>query len=261
MNRLKVINSDLVLKLTDEVKSPSNKLELIDRYKNGEPFIFSDEDLIETSIIFNKEDVLKSLDFDSELRDYNSSKAIYLSLKDIPVRAAADKRLWATLTHRELWPYISKRWPFMDDQDKALNNIHQHWLFKFSDRTAFTRNAISRLWWAAYLTYSPWEKEESLKVFQDVSNPFKYTKIMTSLSQLWFDVTEREWGGNLIYRICFLETYDRIINTKDIKDKTGLSNELAKWFTGVLVPDIIIASKKDPLSLVEYVEELTENFI
>jgi len=261
MNRLKVINSDLVLKLTDEVKSPSNKLELIDRYKNGEPFIFSDEDLIETSIIFNKEDVLKSLDFDSELRDYNSSKAIFLSLKDIPIRAAADKRLWATLTHRELWPYISKRWPFMEDQDKALNNIHQHWLFKFSDRTAFTRNAISRLWWAAYLTYSPWEKEESLKVFQDVSNPFKYTKIMTSLSQLWFDVTEREWGGNLIYRICFLETYDRIINTKDIKDKTGLSNELAKWFTGVLVPDIIIASKKDPLSLVEYVEELTENFI
>ena len=149
----------------------------------------------------------------------------------------------------------------MDDQDKALNNIHQHWLFKFSDRTAFTRNAISRLWWAAYLTYSPWEKEESLQVFQDVGNPFKYTKIMTSLSQLWFDVTEREWGGNLIYRICFLETYNRIINTRDIKDKTGLSNELAKWFTGVLVPDIIIASKKDPLSLVEYVEELTENFI
>ena len=29
----------------------------------------------------------------------------------------------------------------------------------------------------------------------------------------------------------------------------------------LLVPDIIIASKKDPLSLVEYVEELTDNFI
>ena len=148
----------------------------------------------------------------------------------------------------------------MDDEDKAINNIHQHWLFKFSDRTAFTRNAISRLWWAAYLTYAPWEKEESLKVFQD-SNPFKYTEIMTGLSQLWFDVTEREWGGSLIYRICFLETYNRIINSKDISDKTGFSNELAKWFTGVLVPDIIIASKKDPLSLVEYVEELTDNFI
>ena len=48
---------------------------------------------------------------------------------------------------------------------------------------------------------------------------------------------------------------------KEVSDKTGLSNELAKWFTGVLVPDIIIASKKDPLCLVEYVEELTENFI
>ena len=43
---------------------------------------------------------------------------------------------------------------------------------------------------------------------------------MTGLSQLWFDVTEREWGGSLIYRICFLETYNRIINSKDISDKT-----------------------------------------
>ena len=260
MNKLKVINSDMVLKLTDEVKSPSNKSELIERYKNGDPFIFKEEDLIETSIMFNAEEILNKLDSDSELRDYNSSKAIFLSLKNIPIRAAADKRLWATLTHRELWPYISKRWQFMDDEDKAINNIHQHWLFKFSDRTAFTRNAISRLWWAAYLTYAPWEKEDSLKIFQD-SNPFKYTEIMTGLSQLWFDVTEREWGGSLIYRICFLETYNRIINSKDISDKTGFSNELAKWFTGVLVPDIIIASKKDPLSLVEYVEELTDNFI
>ena len=224
MNKLKVINSDMVLKLTDEVKSPSNKSELIERYKNGDPFIFKEEDLIETSIMFNAEEILNKLDSDSELRDYNSSKAIFLSLKNIPIRAAADKRLWATLTHRELWPYISKRWQFMDDEDKAINNIHQH------------------------------------KVFQD-SNPFKYTEIMTGLSQLWFDVTEREWGGSLIYRICFLETYNRIINSKDISDKTGFSNELAKWFTGVLVPDIIIASKKDPLSLVEYVEELTDNFI
>lgn len=261
MNKLKVINSDLVIKLTDEVKFPSNKSEVIERYKNGKPFYFNEEDLIETSIIFNEEEVLSKLDYESELRDYNSSKIIYQSLKEIPVRAAADKRLWTTLTHRELWSYVSKRWPFMEDQDKALNNIHQHWLFKFSDRTAFTRNAISRLWWAAHLTYSPWEKEESLKVFQDDNNPFKYTKIMTSLSQLWFDVTEREWGGSLIYRICFLETYNRIMKRKEVSDKTGLSNELAKWFTGVLVPDIIIASKKDPLCLVEYVEELTENFI
>ena len=127
MNKLKVINSDMVLKLTDEVKSPSNKSELIERYKNGDPFIFKEEDLIETSIMFNAEEILNKLDSDSELRDYNSSKAIFLSLKNIPIRAAADKRLWATLTHRELWPYISKRWQFKDDEDKAINNIHQHW--------------------------------------------------------------------------------------------------------------------------------------
>ena len=55
MNKLKVINSDMVLKLTDEVKSPSNKSELIERYKKGDPFIFKEEDLIETSIMFNAE--------------------------------------------------------------------------------------------------------------------------------------------------------------------------------------------------------------
>ena len=85
MNKLKVINSDMVLKLTDEVKSPSNKSELIERYKNGDPFIFKEEDLIETSIMFNAEEILNKLDSDSELRDYNSSKAIFLSLKNIPI--------------------------------------------------------------------------------------------------------------------------------------------------------------------------------
>ena len=62
MNKLKVINSDMVLKLTDEVKSPSNKSELIERYKNGDPFIFKEEDLIETSIMFNAEEILNKLD-------------------------------------------------------------------------------------------------------------------------------------------------------------------------------------------------------
>ena len=83
MNKLKVINSDMVLKLTDEVKSPSNKSELIERYKNGDPFIFKEDSnyfMLPESADANELWLFKSEEFPKKWKKYQkifSNKQIY----------------------------------------------------------------------------------------------------------------------------------------------------------------------------------------
>ena len=136
----------------------------------------------------------------------------------------------------------------------TLSRIKNRWLFDQSDRNSFARNAISRLWWSAHLTYKPWEIEKSLEIFKD-QDPYKYTKILTSSSQLIQDVLDRKWGSNLILRICFLEATKRIMEKRGLTI-TKLSKELSIIFRACLIPDIILISEKDPYALVEYIEEV-----
>ena len=86
------------------------------------------------------------------------------------------------------------------------------------------------------------EKEESLKIFES-EDPYKYTKILTSSSQLIQDILDRKWGSNLIFRICFLEAFTRIKNKKEIS-KTKLSYKLSIIFRACLIPDIILLAER-----------------
>ena len=249
MENLKVIRTSKQESLTREVELFKDEKQLAQNYINSEGFIFEEADLIPTNLKLDIEEINSKLNPKS---DSESSIIIYESLKNLNLINASDKRLWTTLCHKQFMKYVQDRWPL---KDTPRSIILSRWLFNGTDRTAFTRNAISRLWWAGHLTAEPWKKEPSLEFLKN-DDPYKYTRIMTDVAQLWFDITEREWGGNLIYRICFLETFDRISKSKNIS-ATFLSRELSKIFTGVLVADVVLVAHKEPQALIEYVEELT----
>lgn len=249
METLKVIRTTKQESLTREVELIKDEKLLGQKYINSHGFDFEESDLITTNLKLDSDEIKSKLNPKS---DSESAILIYESLKDLNLINASDKRLWTTLCHQQFMKYVQDRWP-LKNTPKSI--ILSRWLFNGTDRTAFTRNAISRLWWAGHLTAEPWNKEPLLEFLRD-HDPYKYTRIMTEVSQLWFDITEREWGGNLIYRICFLETFDRIQKSKNVS-ATFLSRELSKIFTGVLVADVVLVAHKEPLALIEYVEELT----
>ena len=245
MSTLYVLKNQAMYDLISKVASLEEK-ELITLYQKQESFNFSNNELLDSQIEIDIEELNSKLD---PISDSKSAIAIYSSFINLNPIDASDKRLWITLSHRDLWTYVQSRWP-LKETPKSI--VDSRWFFNGSDRTAFTRNSISRLWWAGHLTFSPWDQLESLNVFKS-EDPYKYTKIMTNTSQLWFDVTEREWGSNLVFRICFLEAFDRILRDQQITNRTLLSRKLSIILTASLVPDIVLASQKDPLSLLEYI--------
>ena len=245
MSTLYVLKNQAMYDLMAKVSSLEEK-EVIALYQKKESFNFSNNELLDSQIEIDIDKLNSKLDPNS---DSKSSIAIYSSFINLNPIDASDKRLWITLSHRDFWNYVQLRWP-LKETPKSI--VDSRWLFNGSDRTAFTRNSISRLWWAGHLTFSPWDQLESLNVFKS-EDPYKYTKIMTNTSQLWFDVTEREWGSNLVFRICFLEAFDRILSEQQITNRTSLSRKLSIILTASLVPDIVLASQKDPLSLLEYI--------
>ena len=188
-----------------------------------------------------------------------SAMGAYEAFKNLTPIAASNKLLWATLTHKEFKKYTIKRWPLKkNEKDRGL--INSHFFFDKDDRRAYRRNAISRLWWGTCLTVSPWEKDTSL-LFLKSDDEYKFTKIMLGSQQLWFDIQERRWGCDVVYRTCFLEAFYRLIMSKMHErcslSPTDFSNELAKLFTASLVHDVDLVLRKDPEKIIDYIFELS----
>ena len=247
--KLNILSSKHVSLLERELAATEEEKvkELLEKYNSGNMiFDFSKNELIEGPEF----DGLPSLDPND---DYQSAVSIYNIFKSFSALQASDKRIWATLTHLHYYDYTSQRW-----QGETLDTIKSRWLFSPNERVGLVRNSIARLWWAARLTHSPWEHNEKLECFHD-KDAFKYTKIFTSSSQLWFDVLERSWGSNDICRICFIEAFNRLDSSNNVQiKKTKLSKELSKLFTAKLVPQLIYAQMLKPEELVNEIIELAE---
>ena len=85
---------------------------------------------------------------------------------------------------------------------------------------------------------------------------------MLSSQQLWFDVIERRWGCDQIYRICYLDAYDKLIKSNMHErcslNETDFSNMLAKLFTAALVKDVGLVLRREPKEIIEYICELSK---
>lgn len=99
--------------------------------------------------------------------DFESAKAVYKSLKKLTPIQASDSRLWVYLTHVDLYEYMTQRWRDVISGDTNKSDyIIDHWFVKTPSQQCLMRNAISGLWWAAYLSYD-----------ETRADPFELTKV------------------------------------------------------------------------------------
>ncbi|MDO8537020.1 MAG: DUF6339 family protein [bacterium] len=145
--------------------------------------------------------VLKAPKNDPVATDLENAIAVYEYYKDLDEVQASDPRLWTYLSHVEFRKYALARWglkgSFKDIKDattrtKAVNYVLEHWFVSGNDRD-LRRHAIARLWWAARLTYAPWESD---KYFADLKNKdsYYYTRVLLFTQDIYQQVLERGMG-------------------------------------------------------------------
>lgn len=99
--------------------------------------------------------------------DFESAKEVFLSLKKLSPIQASDPRLWTYLSHVYLYEYMTQRWhDVITGETSKSDYIIEHWFVKTPSQQCLMRNAISGLWWAAYLSFD-----------ETRTDPFELTKV------------------------------------------------------------------------------------
>ena len=157
--------------------------------------------------------------------DFDNAIKIYEAYRTLNETQASDPRLWIYLSHCTFRKYVMKRWGISKNYDeiiaensladKAIESIKSHWFAGGNDRY-LRRNAIARLWWATYLTASPWRKDPEYFSGVDVTNeyPYRYTKILFSTQDVFQQVLERGIGRDSHILISVLECIEKNPNLK-----------------------------------------------
>lgn len=87
--------------------------------------------------------------------DAKNASIIFDTLEGLTPFLAKDLRFWAYLSHTYLFEYIKKRWPIKEEwsREQKVYHIRLHYfvLNKSYDREIERDNAISRLWWTAFM--------------------------------------------------------------------------------------------------------------
>ncbi len=205
--RLQILTADAIVRLRAELVSPAR----VKEYRSAESCAFvATDDLLASPV-----DIPDTLPFvnmptgqDAPRTDAENAQLVFQYLSGLKPIYAADGRLWAALTHGRFWAYTRWRYPRIPTTGDASGYIRSHWFVVGTGLASLRRNAVARLWWAAWLTVAPWDRDPELSPFKNADR-FHYTKVMLSSQQVYQDVMERDFGSNTRVRICFLDAFDR----------------------------------------------------
>ena len=173
--------------------------------------------LVSTIETPGKPPALKAPKKDPVSADLENAIALHGYYGGLDETQASDPRLWIYLSHAEFRKYALARWgldgsysDLKDDAAKkrAINQLLEHWFISGNDRD-LRRHAIARLWWAAHLTYAPWEKDSEF--FSDLKNkdPYYYTRILLSMQDIYQQVLERAMGRSNRILISVLDYFGK----------------------------------------------------
>ncbi|MBP9711333.1 MAG: hypothetical protein KBD50_03710 [Candidatus Pacebacteria bacterium] len=188
--------------VVEQMRSDLRSGESLETYFK-ESFPVKEKDLLPSTIVLQgKAPILKTPKSDPVSADVDNAMLLYEHYRNLDETQASDPRLWVYLSHIEFRKYTLNRWgldgTFKDLKDpaektKAINKLLDHWFINGNDRD-LRRHAIARLWWAAHLTYAPWESDPEF--FGDLKNkdPYHYTRILFSTQDIYQQVLERAMG-------------------------------------------------------------------
>lgn len=174
--------------------------------------------------------VLKAPKKDPVSADLENSIALHNYYSSIDETQASDPRLWVYLSHVEFRKYTLARWgledPHSDLKDdaakkRATNQLMEHWFISGNDRD-LRRHAIARLWWAAHLTYAPWERDPEFFGDLKKKDPYYFTKILLFTQDIYQQVLERAMGRSDRILITVLEFLGE--NKKFAKSREKIRN-------------------------------------
>jgi len=193
---------------------------------------------------------------DGDTKDAENSIHLH-SILELDRVTASDLRLWAYLTHLAYPAYVKRRWlnygrrPIDEkyygtkksiwSADKNIeiwnsltSSIESRYFFTGLNTNIETlnRNAISRLWWGAHLTYDDKRNE---------SDPYELTRILFSLQTLHQALLERSLGSNPIIRAATLEFF--LENEAYLKDK--FARPILKFLNLLAGPKVIALNNKE----------------
>jgi len=82
--------------------------------------------------------------------EVKNSLLVWQSLKELTPGLASENRVWARMTHVEGFQYAKERWLDTNSEASIVKSVQEHF---FADtRTKYRDdNALSRLWWVAYI--------------------------------------------------------------------------------------------------------------
>ena len=121
-----------------------------------------------------------------DLKDFENAVSMHRSLPNLSPRVARDPRLWARLTHVELWVYMRKRWAverYLADKSRAERFILERYFVARNESRALLRNGAARLWWCAKLSHDPVR-----------SDPYELTRILLSKLDITQNLLENSIG-------------------------------------------------------------------
>ena len=225
-------------------------------------FSVQEKDILQSTIEVNgNSPSLKMPKDDIVSADLENTISLYNYYKGIDETQASDPRFWTYLSHIEFRPYSLARWGLAEkyksatneaDKKKAVNQILDHWFISGNDRD-LRRHAIARLWWAAHLTYAPWEKDSDF--FSDLKkqDPYYYTKVLLSTQDIFQQVLERSMCRSQRILISVLDYLDR---NKEFASSRDNIRDLMKELNLVYGTKKIITLDKN--SLLQLIGQIAE---
>lgn len=153
---LKFLSSEAVTDIKANFESYKDKIISEDRTWINE-YLGKENRVIETDI--EVEDLHLKCEGDYSETDLTNTMEVFSKMKDIPIKVAADERLWAWFALVYCWDYTLYRrkdeWKLdVDSNAKQKDNkIFNSFLFLYNMSRSQVVNSMSRLWWASYYTF------------------------------------------------------------------------------------------------------------
>ncbi len=124
----------------------------LEKYRTGNfEYLVSDaSNFIPTDFELDEKELQKITCSHEEHNEVQCCLGSYKGLPNISAYLARDQRLWAYLTHIVLLDYTRQRWQIPTDDARAIAHIKKHF-FASGARGIERDNAISRLWWMAFI--------------------------------------------------------------------------------------------------------------
>ncbi|MCR9122950.1 MAG: DUF6339 family protein [Phyllobacteriaceae bacterium] len=155
---MKYLRQQIVERLYEEV--PDN----LARYRTGTFDALESDPMLHRELDVKAPDVADLKADQDAAHDAANATSLWFVLSHLSPADARDRRVWTMLAHTTYLDYARARYPIPEDDEAAIKQIRSHW-FASSNRALERDQAISRLWWFAFMANRAGELslEEALK--------------------------------------------------------------------------------------------------